>query len=173
MIAAMPADPWGIACLKEQMCRPLATVVFYPQCPGGSSWARNRKEMVPCALPFPSLHQGKMALWLGAMGGGEFLGVRGGEGGGGVVDWEHFQKVNIYRKCWPVRTPVSYFGKKMRAHRKKKENIWTSWQRFIMSLWVEFSPWWEKNDKKQALFLLMKAGCTCGGTIWINLINFL
>lgn len=36
------------------------------------------------------------------------------------MDWERFQKVNIYRKCWPVRTPVSYFGKKMRAHRKKR-----------------------------------------------------
>lgn len=44
MIAVLQVDPQGMGCLWEQMCHPLATVVVFPQCPGGSSLGKKRTE---------------------------------------------------------------------------------------------------------------------------------
>ncbi len=40
-------DPGGLACLGEQMCHPLATVVPYPQWPCGRRWASCGLKMIP------------------------------------------------------------------------------------------------------------------------------
>lgn len=40
-------DPGGLACLREQMCHPLATVVPYPQWPCGRRWASCGLKMIP------------------------------------------------------------------------------------------------------------------------------
>lgn len=40
-------DPGGFACLREQMCHPLATVVPYPQWPCGRRWASCGLKMIP------------------------------------------------------------------------------------------------------------------------------
>lgn len=44
MITVLQVDPRGMGCLWEQMCHPLATVVLFPQCPGGSSLGKKRIE---------------------------------------------------------------------------------------------------------------------------------
>lgn len=44
MIAVVQVDPEGMGCLREQMCHPLATVVFFPQWPGGSRLASERTD---------------------------------------------------------------------------------------------------------------------------------
>lgn len=44
MIAMLQVDPQGMGCLWEQMCHPLATVVLFPQCPGGSSLGKKRTQ---------------------------------------------------------------------------------------------------------------------------------
>lgn len=40
-------DPGGLACLREQMCHPLATVVPNPQWPCGRRWASCGLKMIP------------------------------------------------------------------------------------------------------------------------------
>lgn len=40
-------DPGGLACLREQMCHPLATVVPYPQWPCGRRWANCGLKLIP------------------------------------------------------------------------------------------------------------------------------
>lgn len=40
-------DPGGLACLREQMCHPLATVVPFPQWPCGRQWASCGLKMIP------------------------------------------------------------------------------------------------------------------------------
>ena len=40
-------DPRGLACLREQMCHPLATVVPFPQWPCGRRWASCGLKMIP------------------------------------------------------------------------------------------------------------------------------
>lgn len=50
MIAVLQVDPQGAGCLREQMCHPLATVVLFPQCPGGSSLGEMMPRVNRCAI---------------------------------------------------------------------------------------------------------------------------
>ena len=88
----------------------------------------------------------------GSFGGRE----REGGGGGGVADWELFQKVNIYRKCWPVRTPVSYFGEKNRGLMKKKKMFERHGRSLLRLSRLTVLHDGKTNDKKQVPLLKME-----------------
>lgn len=83
-------DPGGLACLREQMCHPLATVVPYPQWPCGRRWASCGLKMIP---HLTSSHVGcreGASLWEE----GEREEGRDREG----VNSTHIYRINIYPK---------------------------------------------------------------------------
>lgn len=85
-------DPRGLGCLREQMCRPLATVVPYPQWPCGRRRASCGLKMIP------HLTSSRVGCREGAS-----LLSRAGEGEGSEenragVNSTHIYRINIYPK---------------------------------------------------------------------------
>lgn len=86
-------DPGGFACLREQMCHPLATVVPYPQWPCGRRWASCGLKMIP---HLTSSHVGcreGASFW-------EEGAAEEREKRGGGANSTHIYRINIYPKIF-------------------------------------------------------------------------